>query len=190
MSIGIDFSRELDRLPWEYPQAMMTRDEVEFLYYECLRVRPKFVLELGTGFGYSTRAFGFGVLDYGGRVVSVDNRSGAPNQFGWEGINKAILDLGLPVSFIVSDSLAFNPLLPVDLLFIDTSHTYEQTRAELDRFASLMSKCGEIFLHDVMQGPPVGPDETRAIMDFLRSNREWRYEVALNTENGIGRLFR
>ena len=61
-------------------------------------------------------------------------------------LEQAARDLSVDFEFRIADDLAMEPLAS-DLLFIDTTHTYEQTLAELNRFGPLARK--KIVLHDM-----------------------------------------
>jgi predicted O-methyltransferase YrrM len=159
-----------------------------YLFDLCLEERPKIIVELGMGMGYSTRVLGMAAMEISGRVWSVDNFSwGAPNQ----GVIEKVQALGLPVDFIAADSLVADVPHTIDLLFIDTSHAYAQTLAELTRYASWMTSHGIMLVHDIMQGPPCGPEERLAIGHFLRSpaGEGWKLEV-VPIRNGFGKLYR
>ncbi len=56
-------------------------------------------------------------------------------------------------------------------MFIDTSHTYDQTLAELRKFEPFVRKGGLITLHDIMSCPPV----LDAINDFLTEKDNFRF---------------
>lgn len=99
------------------------------------------VVELGVRTARSTTALLAGVEETGGLVWSCDVvNHGAPSEVGehpqWE--------------FVLGDDVAMAPFAPtpIDVLFIDTSHTYEQTVAELVAYAQLVRPGGAIALHD------------------------------------------
>jgi predicted O-methyltransferase YrrM len=55
------------------------------------------------------------------------------------------------------------PLQPCDILFIDTSHTHDQTSAELKRFSPCVRDGGCIILHD----EDAYPEQARATRHFI-----------------------
>jgi hypothetical protein len=187
---GTGLMQELDRLPWEYPLAMMSKEEVWKLYLATKRLNAKSILELGTGFAYGTRGLGFGALETGGRVWTVDSHLGTPPAGKtWYGLNNEIVQLGLPVTFIEGNDLEVPlPGADIDLLFIDTLHYYDHLKKELARYAPIVSRFGEIFVHGVLHKDVHMMEENRAILEFLQTNKKWDYQV-LNTEFGLGRLF-
>lgn len=102
------------------------------------------VLELGTRKGLSTSALLCGVEEKGGQVWSVDINPECAEVFAghpqWHFIHAdstdecAIRRAGLP--------------LPLDVLFIDTAHTYRHTLKELMLWGPCVRAGGVILLHD------------------------------------------
>jgi predicted O-methyltransferase YrrM len=105
------------------------------------------VLELGTRRGESTAAFLAAAEETGGHVWSVDVDE--PQVPAWW------LDSDL-WTFTAGDDMA--EILPqpqhVDVLFIDTSHAYGHTIAELYKFVPRVAAGGVMLLHDTEWEPP------------------------------------
>lgn len=102
------------------------------------------VIELGTRSGVSTIAW-LHALDGKGRLTSVD------------------IDPPPPIgehphwTFIQGDDLdVVHQLDPADIVFIDTSHLYDQTVKELDAYLPLVKPGGLIVCHDTMLRRPEG----------------------------------
>ena len=74
-------------------------------------------------------------------------------------------------NFIQADDLSLIWDKEIDHLFIDTSHTYDQTLAELRKFEPFVRKGGLITLHDIMSCPPV----LDAVNDFLIEKNNFRF---------------
>lgn len=76
---------------------------------------------------------------------------------------------------------------PTDLLFIDTLHTYQQLRDELDQFAEMVSRW--IIMHDTNIFGTCGEDGGRglnaAITEFLADNPDWREIYRTDANNGL-----
>lgn len=123
-----------------------------FLKELCWKLRPKIILEFGVMGAGSTKAFLEVAEKIGARVISidVDNYERACDSPNWE--------------FHQMNDLDFEIDEPIDILFIDTSHTYEQTLAELKKFAPKVKKTGVILLHDTVHSQPV----LEAIVDYLK----------------------
>lgn len=149
------------------------------------------VLELGVGEGRSTSAFLAGLEARGeGRLISVDSRQ---------------LDV-MPAHprhrFICADSLDGEsirggcagwvspgfarspPLAFLDVLFIDTDHTYERTSRELHYWGPTVRTGGVILLHDTRSSPEV----MKAMIDFCR-DRPWLPFREQSHNNGLGHIF-
>ena len=130
----------------------------------------KHVIELGTRSGVSTIAWLF-ALEGRGRLTSVD------------------LDPAPPIgvyphwTFVQGDDLSMRVLerlKPADIVFIDTSHLYDQTIVELNTYLDLVRPGGRIVLHDTQlrrpEGSPARPlfPVRTAIKEFVAKHKlEW-----------------
>lgn len=105
------------------------------------------VIELGVRGGNSTAAFLAAVEKHGGHVWSVDI---APPDVPWGPHPQW--------TFIHGDDLRVADELPdgVDVVFIDTSHHYAQTLAELETYVPKLRPGGVVLLHDVELERPEG----------------------------------
>lgn len=131
------------------------------------------VLELGVRYGTSTAALLAGVVMHGGHLVSVDLldcSQAVPEHVQW--------------TFVQADSLAVAEILPqlpgggIDVLFIDTDHTYGRTMAELSLWGPLTRHL--ILLHDTDSHPPV----RQAVIDYCKINELMFW--LLPGSNGLG----
>lgn len=128
------------------------------------------VIELGTRTGVSTIAWLYG-LQGRGRLTSIDidSRPAIGDYEHW--------------TFIQGDDM--NPdiiaqLDPAEIVFIDTSHFYEHTKAELAAYLPLVKPGGRIVLHDTQLRRPAGspsrpifPVRT-AVVEFVEAHGfEW-----------------
>lgn len=136
----------------------------------------KTILELGVCTGVSTRAF-LEALNDDGYLWSVDNHPCEPH------VSKIKEEYPKWVFFHSEDlQLVWNR--KVDLIFIDTVHTYEQTLAELDKFTPFARHW--IFLHDTKSNPPVKD----AIETFLRFTEETWFWSSWMHHHGLTLLMR
>jgi predicted O-methyltransferase YrrM len=126
------------------------------------------VIDLGVRSGFSTAAFLAAVEVNGGHVYSVDT---SPVRVPWANHPQW--------TFIQGDDLWVADQLPddVDVVFIDTSHTYRQTSAELEMYVPKVKAGGVVLLHDVeLQHPDASPADDppfpvrQAIVDFCIEN--------------------
>jgi predicted O-methyltransferase YrrM len=138
------------------------------------------ILELGTRSGSSTWAFLTG-LAVTGELTSVDSD---PRVFreGW--LPPQVYD-DPRFTFIEGDDLdediiARYPKAP-DLVFIDTSHTYQQTLRELYMVVKMWPN--RIVLHDWAL-----EDVENSVMDFLRIYRKYRIEQIEKSQWGLAVL--
>lgn len=129
------------------------QDHLPYLHKTAARVKGVRVLELGVRGGFSTSAFLAAAVKRGGHIWSVD-----------------IAEPGVPAhwhkgpwwTFTQADSLVYEPPGQVDVLFLDTSHDYGQTLAELERFVPHVVPGGRVLLHDTklkvpFEAPPQEP---------------------------------
>jgi cephalosporin hydroxylase len=134
------------------------KDHLPLLY----RYSRGHVLELGVRGGVSTAALLAGVEERGGHLWSIDIDPDCRN----------IWARGHPQwTFIHGNSCEFVAGGPdsFEVLFIDTSHTYEQTLCELELWGA---KSMRIFLHDANDDTP---GVERAVTEWCaRTRRSWR----------------
>jgi len=122
------------------------------------------VIELGTRSGVSTIAWLY-ALEGRGFVTSVDIDPAPPigDHDHWTFIQGNDLDVA-------------DQLYPADIVFIDTSHHYDQTVAELAAYLPLVNPGGRIVLHDTQlrrpEGSPARPlfPVRTAICEFVEAH--------------------
>lgn len=113
----------------------------------CVHLNAKAVIELGVRWGTSTIAWLYGLSQTDGRLWSVDV-SPKPDleDRRW--------------TFIQGDDLEPGVVLQtpsnVDVVFIDTTHSYEQTLAELELYIPKVRDGGRVLLHDTEVETPEG----------------------------------
>jgi len=156
----------------------------KLLYNFVTENNCKVILELGTGTGVSTRAFLLACKVTGGHLWSVDKASILVRNLHLGNKRERHLgkDWGLTSMWTPTgktDSLDYEWNTPIDLLFIDTSHTYEQTLAELNKFTPFVKYEHKILLHDslldgVKMAGLVG-GVLKAIKTFLKENPNYDF---------------
>jgi cephalosporin hydroxylase len=111
------------------------------------RCNARHVIELGTRSGVSTIAWLYGLETTGGRLTSVDidARPDIGDWPHWTFVQGDDLD---PAVVAVLDD--------ADIVFIDTSHLFEQTLSELNVYRHLVRPGGLMVLHDTMLSRPEG----------------------------------
>jgi SAM-dependent methyltransferase len=134
------------------------------------------VLELGVRGGISTTALLAGVEERGGVVWSVDI----------DPASAAIFEGHAQWRFALADSRDVDAVSalglerPLDVLFVDTIHTYEQVRDELGAWGEWVRPGGVILFHDTDSYPEI----RRAISEWCRP-RKVPYEF-LGGSYGLG----
>lgn len=159
------------------------------LYYSFTRVlRPKHVLVIGSGHGFSPVVFARALYDNrGGRLTFVDpsfsfgrNTWLPTNRGAWDNPNAARqrfakFDVQRIATHYKELDTEFFPryhqhgLPPVNLALIDGNHAYKYARYDFEQTVRLMPRGGYIFLHDARHplgrlgsGVPQLIDELRA----------------------------
>jgi predicted O-methyltransferase YrrM len=134
-------------------RCWMASDIVQHLprLHEEASTADAVVIELGVRSGNSTAAFLAAVEKHKGHVYSVDlGRPHVP----WHQHPQW--------TFLLGDDLALVGELPdCDILFIDTSHHYRHTLAELEAYITKVRPGGVVLLHDTELERPDGapPDD-------------------------------
>jgi len=143
------------------------------------------VLEIGVGTGQSTTAFLAAAELTGGHVWSVDISASCLFL-----LEHAQSGRPAPWTFILGDSAdqAVTDRTPdkADVLFIDSSHAYAQTRLELERYVPRVRPGGMVLLHDTTWTFSDRPsaEVADALNDVLPAmGLSWR---ELGGENGLG----
>jgi len=158
-----------------------------FFFSEVMTQRAHRVIELGTGSGESAEAFLLALELTRGHLWTVDIR---PCD---DVVKRLRKQHGKRFTFYQGDSLDFAVEWDrgkADIVFIDTSHTYEQTLKELEAFALLLKDGGTMFLHDVLahityDDPQYGV--MQAIEEWLKTNTGWEFKFYY-TPYGLGIL--
>ena len=140
------------------------------------------IVELGTRDGTSTLALLEAAAAVDGTVLSVDidscrearqrvSKTGLGDR--WTFVQGS--DMDLPDHQIPA---------PIDLLFIDTSHSYTHTRQELDKFGAQVRSGGWIILHDYVSYPSVA----QALHEYILSLRSAPRLYPFVHQNGLAVL--
>lgn len=187
---------------WGYNDNRVSRQEGHIIYDAVIRLGAKNIVDLGTGKGTITACLGAAAEEVGGHVDTCDIEKGSAVNFKLAKVKKRLGKLNLVdyITFYVIDDLvlAKEYKKPIDLLAIDTSHTYEQTKKELEAFIPMLSTTGEVFLHDCIYHNRWGPIVNNAVVDYLKSRhrisfiskdvKTLNYEI-IETACGLGRIY-
>ncbi len=143
------------------------RDHLPRFVDMCLELEAKKIIELGTRSGVSTIGWLYGCELTDGHVWSVDvDQAPEFEHERWTFLR------GNDLSREIVRALPVD----VDVVFIDTSHDYQQTLAELNTYRWKVRAGGKIVLHDTELAHPIGvraeplyPVKT-AIEEFCHDN--------------------
>lgn len=144
-----------------------------------LASQVKSVTELGVDIGMSTRAFLYARPE---KLTSIDIVE-YPNVREYFDYCQS---QGLNYQYIIQDDLTLE-LEPTDLLFIDSLHTYDHLKKELELHAGKANKY--IVFHDTVAFGTVGEGHSKgllpAIDEFLEVNKEWKIVYDVDFNNGL-----
>jgi cephalosporin hydroxylase len=112
----------------------------------CLDLNAKTVIELGTRGGVSTIAWLYGLEQTDGHLYSVDIDPAPELEH-----DRWTFVLGNDL-----DPVIVKQLPDAEIVFIDTSHDYQQTVAELNVYRWKVKPGGRIVLHDTELAHPYG----------------------------------
>lgn len=149
----------------------------------CMITQPTRVLEIGTFCGFSTLIFADLLASNRrpGQIVTVE-----PNDAARASAAESIESAGLKdrVTFVggySTDPRVFSEieqLGPFDLMYIDSSHSYEATRLELEMYlgcSPVVRSGGMVFLHDITLDMGEDRGVGAAVDDWLLEHPEFRY---------------
>lgn len=122
------------------------------------------VIELGSRSGVSTVAWLYALAKTGGHLTTVD-LDPAPQIGSWSHWRHI---QGDDLSTEVLERLA-----PADIVFIDTSHLYEQTKKELAIYQWFVKSGGVLVLHDTGLPQPEGSSPTDPLYPVLKAVTEF-----------------
>jgi predicted O-methyltransferase YrrM len=119
---------------------------ISTIYWECVRCSPQLVVEIGVRGGQSTAVFCHLAPKYSGTVISVDveETEFTTSYLNWHFFRERGDAVGARFSQIRSDL----GVGPVDILFLDSSHLYDDTVAELRAWLPHLAVDGLIMCHD------------------------------------------
>jgi len=185
----LTYLQERARTPSDINEHLM------FLYKLVAESNAQKIVELGVRGGNSTCALVIAAAQTGGFVTSVDHGRGTeysrqPTREALEQTSFMIIDklaLGAHWSLVIKDDLEFASEYDdeIDILMIDTAHSYEQTKKELAAWGDKVVSGGCIILHDTVSFP----EQNKAIWEFLDERQSCSYVEHLNC-NGLGIIFK
>lgn len=150
MGLPDPFGGGMHRFPEDWPvPAAMELESCVFLYSLVRRARPTFVLQTGCFRGVSAAFIAQALEDNGlGTILSIEIRRDFTKD-----AEMFVKKAGLTHrSFIIEgDSLqvpCIRECQAIDILLLDSDHSYNQVSGELERFGPQVSEGGFLVLHD------------------------------------------
>jgi len=163
-----DLVKKLDPVEREFNTVYPMIDTVEgFLkspiqerwFFSAAKRSPEkaVIVEIGSFKGRSTVSFGYGCRGSSKHIYAIDLFEGDGGDYGTEDFQQAfqhnVQRCGLSqfITALRSHSLevARNWDKPIDILFIDGSHEYEDVKADFEAFFPFVKKRGIVAFHDI-----------------------------------------
>ena len=150
------------------------------LYMLTSELNLGIIVELGTRGGESTIALLEAAKQIGGRVYSIDMDPCLEAKV-------RIQTCGLQEywTFIQGDDLKIEWNKPIDHLFIDTLHTFNQTIRKLKKYEPYVIRGGIITLHDIVSFP----ETLQAINSYIEGKTDLRLYKYFNC-SGLAIIFK
>jgi cephalosporin hydroxylase len=122
-------------------------DHLENIFYESIITSPKLIVELGVRHGESTAIFDQVAKKCGSQHVSldIDDCSNVIDNDSWIFVQGDDIEFSKRYVDWCKDK-DFNH--EIDVLFIDTSHTYQHTLQEMNHWFKFLSKNATVIFHD------------------------------------------
>lgn len=151
------------------------------LYNVALEIKARTIIELGTRTGESMIPLLEAAHATKGRLYSVDVEL-------CEEAKRKVKEFGLGErwTFVMSDDIEFGlkwpQTNPIDMVFVDTTHEYEQTKKEIAIFEPLIRPGGIMAFHDTESRKD---GVLKPIQEFLKTHAGYEFYNYLNN-NGLG----
>ena len=179
-------------LEWQnLPEAVDMKDDMSILYQAAKLNPPRDIfLELGTGGGLSTRALALAMQELNSgseKPLSLLSIDIDPEKS--KVVSPILIEEGIDqnVSFFSQDSITFlnnNSHHPIDFVFLDTSHDFKQTLAEIMLITPMLTAKGYLFMHDTRYN-----EVWDAIQAFLKGSCQFSF-MDFTTSSGLGLITR
>ncbi len=153
-----------------------TWQHIPTLYLLCFLTKPKIMVELGCRTGNTAIPLLYAAEQFGGHVYSIDIEKWPELEI----FSKDYQQLVTNWTFIESDDLKLEWSKSIDFLYIDTTHTYDHTLKELQKYEPLVALGGVIVFHDISMN-----EVSQAISDYFVDRKDIEYIRYFNN-NGLG----
>ncbi len=195
---GKQLYRHLDPLEKEFESVYPMIDKVpgflkspqqERWFFRAAKKAPAnaVIVEIGSFKGRSTVSFGFGCLGTQKHIFAIDLFEGDGKDYGQGNFQKVFQEnverCGLTdyVTPIKKHSVAVAKAweIPIDILFIDGSHEYQDVKADFEAFFPHVKKNGIVAFHDI-KGKWVG------VIQFWNEVLSVNYLKNIGTVSSLG----
>ena len=147
-----------------------------FTYYSFVRyLKPKKIIEIGCG--NSTRVAGYAIKE-NGKATNITCIDPSPRQL----LSNSVTHIQSRVEDVNPE--IYKTLGKNDILFIDSSHTKEETEFHINNIFPILKKGVFIHIHDFLtienrfNEPPMIEGESKSIFEFLIKNKT-KYKILI-----------
>lgn len=152
IAIDYPFKAEIIQVTGDYSPLIINMLEM------VLETKAKIILETGTNIGDSARIWLKGLEKTGGELWTIDTRDYGDS---WAD--------GIPnIHFLKGSSLEVPWDKEIDILYLDSDHTYGHVMKELIRFAPFVKVGGAILMNDTLHHQ-YGWEVTQALRHYMLS---------------------
>lgn len=131
-------------------------DHLGVLFAEAVAARPRLIVELGTRGGVSTRALLAAAESADAHLLSVDvedcSSADIPPRFAARWSFERADDIAFSGEPFAAFCASRGHPAAAEVIFVDTSHRYEHTRAELAHWLPRLAPGGVMMFHDTHMG--------------------------------------
>jgi len=158
-------------------------DAAQRLFGEVSMIKPKVILEVGTGWGYSALWMAKAAVEYGGRIITIDFGSEATMK-----ANEFFIKAGVSniVTALNGDARQLIPALKAykfDMIILDAEKTMYKEFIEL---AEPMMSQGTVILSDNVIDRAA---DMKDFLDYVRTDGKYK-STLIETEDGLERTVR
>jgi glycosyltransferase involved in cell wall biosynthesis len=140
---------------WGHEKHKDMEPFIAFLSGLVIATDAQMVLEVGSGWLSSAKAFLYGLERTGGKLVSCDPEKR------WRDFHHSQFEFTQKLS----DEVAKEWEREIDILFIDGDHTFDQVKKDFDNFSPYVRKGGFILFHD--SNEPMAHSMTKIAIDKI-----------------------
>jgi len=171
------FDRSLFDNKFCYEGGQLDEKEKIFLYNFIQKIKPKKIMEIGSGKGCSTTIISKSLKDLG-QIPDYFDTHEINEEYVIDtkkSLNKYNIDFVNVKHGNVFDTMDREKLKDIDFLFVDSDHSKEFSERYINEFFSLLKDGCWVGVHDMRFHPDYVTDETILIQSYIKDNNIKEY---------------